>query len=161
MKKALVVMLMLTLMASTGIVFANPPANAVSGTFQTQSFSGPGCSSPVGLCSQGVATGDLSGNVLVVITSSVVTVDANGVPFSEYTGTILISDNKGDFSGTINGSINLNNGNLNSTVALTDGTRKYQNRTGTLTVNGFFDLATGAELDNYNGTVQLNPPGQQ
>ncbi|MEO0563856.1 MAG: hypothetical protein AAF125_17255 [Chloroflexota bacterium] len=141
----------------TGIVLADPPPKAVSGTFQTQSFSGDGCNSPIDLCSSGIATGDLAGDVFVSITTSVVNVGADGVPFSDYTGTISITANNGTISGTIAGSINLLTGELNSTVNLTEGTKKYKKRTGTLSVNGVFDLATGAEFDNYAGTIQVNP----
>ncbi len=156
---ALMILIMgLALLPATAV--ATPPPDPVSGTFEVQSFGGPGCPSPFDLCASGIATGGLAGDVFVVITNAFVTVDGNGIPFSNYTASISIATRRGTINGTITGAINLLTGDLASTVNLTNGDRYFNHRTGSLTVTGFFDFATGAELDFYNGFIQMNPPGR-
>jgi len=148
---SVVILLVAILAVAVGVAGANPPPKPVSGEFIVQSFP---CDQGVGLCSAGQATGDLSGDVFVVITSSSPSADGT---LNNYTGTITITRNNGTLSGTIAGSVTVPGGDLNSTVNFTDGTKKYRVRTGTLNVTGFFDFATGAERDQYNGSIQVNP----
>ncbi len=139
-----------------GGVAAAPPPRAVQGEFFTQIQPPESCPPPSTLCARGVATGDIAGDTEVVITSSQIVFEADGTPFSAYTGTIIISSPRGALSGTVSGRVRLTDGQLASTVTFTSGTRSYSKITGTLAVTGKIDLATGSEVDSYSGTLVKN-----
>lgn len=138
---------------------AQPPARDVSGQFLVQAVP---CEQGVGTCGVGTATGDLAGDVFVVITS-LTTDPATFV--SSYTGTIQITTRRGTVSGTIDGGQLIPVGpdtlSLSSTVNFTSGTGYYTNRRGTLSVNGQITPSTGQEVDNYSGSLRVSPPGQR
>lgn len=132
---------------------AAPKERAVTGQFHMQVLVGPDCPSPVGVCATGTATGDIPGDVFVVITGSSYGVDAGGNPVSNYTADISISNNKGRLNGTIVGQTQLATGNLASTVTFVSGTKYYHKTTGTLNVTGNLNFVTGVEEDSFTGTL--------
>lgn len=125
----------------------------VSGQFFTQQYGGPGCPSPVGICSSGTSTGKLKGTVNVVILTAGSGVDGSGNPTFVYTASIEIKTKKGNVNGTIAGSVVIATGALRSTITVTNGTGDYEDYTGTINVTGQFNFATGAEVDSYNGVL--------
>jgi hypothetical protein len=129
------------------------PAN---GEFHTQMVVGPSCPSPVGVCASGSASGDLEGDVFVVITSSTPGVDSSGNFVSKYTADITITNNKGRVDGTIDGAVQIYTGQLNSTITVVGGTNHYHKASGTLNVSGNLNFATGQEVDTYSGTLSKN-----
>ncbi|GAB4432331.1 MAG: hypothetical protein OHK0015_19670 [Chloroflexi bacterium OHK40] len=145
----------LGLLLPTGVAAAPRPW-MVQGEFRTQIQPPESCPPPSTLCARGVATGDIKGDTEVVITSSEIVVEADGTPFSVYTGTITITSRRGTLSGTVSGRVRLTDGQLTSTVTFTSGTRFYRKVTGTLAVTGQIDLATGSEVDTYSGTLVRN-----
>jgi hypothetical protein len=124
----------------------------VQGTFQTQIQPPEACPAPLYLCASGIATGDIEGDVSVVIDQSTIVVE-NGVPFSRYSGSISVSSPKGELTGHVNGQVRLTDGALSSVVTFTDGTRGYHATTGTLDVTGTINLLTGTEYDTYQGSL--------
>lgn len=139
--------------AGVGSADAKSKAKPVAGTFQTQVQPPELCPPPLHLCGTGVATGDIAGNVLVVIEQSTIVFDAVGLPYSQYSGTITISAARGDLTGRVDGRIRLTDGALASTVIFTSGTRSYGKTTGTLDVQGTINLYTGSEFDTYTGEL--------
>ncbi len=135
---------------------AKEHSKATAGEFHTQVVVGPTCPSPVGVCAAGTATGDLAGDVFVVITSSTPTVDATGNFVSNYTADITITTNKGQVDGKINGTVQLFTGQLNSTISVVGGTNHFHKADGTLSVSGNLNFATGQEKDTYSGELSRN-----
>lgn len=142
-------------MFGTGIgsAEAKSKTSPVEGTFQTQVQPPELCPPPLHLCATGVATGDIAGDVQVVIEQSTIVFDAVGLPYSQYSGTITISAAKGDLVGRVDGRVRLTDGALASTASFTSGTRGYHKTTGTLHVQGTINLYTGSEFDTYTGEL--------
>lgn len=133
--------------------YAKDHFKPATGEFRTQMVVGPSCPSPVGVCASGTASGDLEGDVFVVITSSMPGVDSSGNFVSNYTADITITNNKGRVDGTINGAVQLYTGQLNSTITVVGGTNHYHKASGTLNVSGNLNFATGQEVDTYTGSL--------
>lgn len=154
-KSILKLIAIFALLLAVAPAFAQPPARSVDGNFIIQATP---CDQGIGTCGVGTATGDIEGDVFVVLNTFVT--DPNTF-ITSYTGTISISSRRGNVSGTITGGQLIPTGpttvSLSSTVTFTDGTGFYNNRRGTLSVTGSIDLATGQEFDSYSGFLQVQP----
>lgn len=147
-----VVILMTTIMAVIPVAAQNG-AVPVNGTFFTQVFFGEGCPSPLGVCSAGTVTGDLTGDVFVTTLTLDITDTANG-QIIRYTTAITITTPDGILSGTSKGIINTNTGRQSATFTLESGTGVYEGYRGVLNVNGTNNAATGQEILDFRGVLQ-------
>jgi hypothetical protein len=126
----------------------------VSGKATIQSFSGPDCTSPVGLCATGEFTGDLAGTFAFTGTDIIPTADTptTSVVFvigdntlTTRHGTILLKD---AFALETTG-----NGDVAEVDTIIGGTGEWASATGTIRASGTF--ADGAGQASYVGEVCL------
>lgn len=98
------------------------------------------------LCTQGVLTGGLAGQLDFTMASMTPTADPDVVV---YEGTNVITTSQGTLSGTDYGIWNLTTGEFVDYMTFTEATGAYAGSTGSLTIYGTFDPVTGTGSSHY------------
>jgi hypothetical protein len=140
------------------VAFAAPRAEASDGC---KSFSGDftavapdTCPSPVGICTHGTLTGGFPSTYDFVMDTLVPT--GNPGEFT-YTGHSVITVRGGaQLFGHDSGILQIQGPTTASfvtSVSVADGTRQYAGATGSIVAPGVLDLATGATVGTYSGTI--------
>lgn len=161
-RTTMIIFTLIALMLVIVPVAAQPPSNDITGVFTTIIDTNPAtCASPVGFCSNGTVTGDIEGDVEVVLSSAVFGADENGIPTLFYSTDITITAQNGTWSGVSNGQINLFTNGLTAVFELTEGTGFYTNRVATLNVIGTSNPETGVEVLPFTGTTAVVPRNQR
>jgi hypothetical protein len=126
------------------------------GTFNTPTFSGPSCPSPVGLCFAGTVRGTLNGRAEAVANSLTPTAQA-GLSLAD--ASIVFHDLRGDLSCSHQQVIfNLSpasDGEFSLVCEITSGTGRYTGATGYLYGTGNAPPGTGQASGTYAGKVVL------
>lgn len=135
---------------------ATPRSLLMRGTFNTPTFSGPSCPSPVGLCFAGQFRGTLNGPAEAVANSLTPTAQA-GVVLGD--ARIVIHDLLGDVACS-NQQVVFNlsptsDGEFALLCEVTSGTRRYAGATGYLYGTGNVTPSTGQTSGTYAGKIVL------
>lgn len=115
-----------------------------------------GCTSPVGMCTEGATRQDLAGDydfTMATLTSA----NDRTIPSAFfYTGLSIIHTDDGMLQGTDAGTIDLNPsgpGKFVSLISITDGDSLYAQATGVLQIRGNLDFGTGKARGDYRGQI--------
>jgi hypothetical protein len=147
----------LPLLASSFVLLGGPvkadEAKPIAGYFHMQLVIGDPCPSSTGVCATGTVSGDLSGEIFIVINDLKESQDQRGEMISLLSGDILITTIQGDLRGKMQGLFDQSTGNLRSTISLVGGNRRYHRSSGTIRVLGNVDLQSNVEVDSYSGEL--------
>lgn len=128
----------------------------MSGTFETPTFTGPSCPSPVGLCFAGQFRGTLTGPSEGVLNSLTPTAQA-GVSLGD--AFVVIRDRHGDVvCSNQQVIVNLSptsDGEFSFVCEITSGTGRYAGATGYLHGTGTAPPGTGQDSGTYAGKIVL------
>ena len=157
-----------TLKSSVGRIFISVVALALVGWAETAGaeendchpahgqlssvFFTAGCTSPVGVCTQGTITrgGRLNGTDVFVATSITPTAVAGVV---DYTGVLTVTTKHGTITFATQGTINFATGQFSETDRITAGTGAFAGATGTLTLAGALKADGSGFLSTISGQV--------
>jgi hypothetical protein len=109
------------------------------------------CSSPVGICTHGTLTGGFPSIYDFVMDTLVPVSPTQAI----YTGHSVITTKHGTLLGSDSGVLQFQGpvAAFVTTVHLVSGTGKYAGATGTIVAPGVLDLASGATVGTYSGTI--------
>jgi hypothetical protein len=136
---------------------ADGSCRSVEGNYREHDASGPGCSSPVGLCIAGEYTGDIKGTFAGQATSIVPTGDTPTTGVILFTSDSVIEARIGRRSGTLviknSGAFRtIADGSIVDLQTIVSGTGDFVGATGALRAEGTFTTAAGGE-SRYRGSV--------
>jgi hypothetical protein len=135
---------------------ADPPCREVEGSYQERDTSGPGCTSPVGLCIAGQYRGDIKGAFAGQASTIVPTADTATTGVLLFTSDSVIEARIGRRSGTLiiknSGAFRtIADGSIVDLQAIVGGTGDFTGASGALRAEGTF--TNGAGESDYTGTV--------
>ena len=148
--------LILTTMAT--VIADNYKCDELAGPFTSTLNNGPGCSSPIQICTTGDLTGGLTGNY----DFTMLTLGPSGNPADPnefvYTGTSVITDLNGDrIFGQDSGVMHVDpaggDSPFTTTVTFLGGTGKYAGAVGRVVATGVLNFTTGQAAGNYTAVV--------
>ena len=127
----------------------------VDGPFTSSLVPPPTCTSPVGLCTHGIFTGDFAGTYDFTFQTMAPVPDHPGRFF--YTGQSVITPARGGgqlFSDD-HGYLDMGPGSAPfvTTVLIARGSGRYASASGTLVAQGTLDLTTGQATGSYTGAI--------
>lgn len=136
---------------------ADGACRSVEGRYREQDASGPGCSSPVGLCIDGEYRGDIKGSFAGQATSIVPTADTPSTGVILFISDSIIQARIGHRSGTLiiknSGAFRtIADGSIVDLQTIVGGTGDFVGATGAIRAEGTFTTATGGE-SRYRGAV--------
>ncbi len=132
---------------------AGAGSDSISGNFSSQQVSGPSCTSPVGLCTQGALTGGLKSTFTFVATSLTATADTPTTGVLQYTGDITMQAKSGSLLCKDSGAFQTTGmGAVSSVCAIVSGTGSFAGASGVIQFVGTFTAASGGQGD-YRGTI--------
>jgi len=144
---------MLSINASGGSSLASTDAEPAQGKLRSQPLV-EGCTSPVGFCTVGRATGTINGD-FVFTARAFVPSDTPGVIL--YTGAIVFTTRRGEVrcqdAGAYNvGELESGPGPFASLCTITGGTGEWAGATGHIRIQGTFSLVAGGD-SRYEGSI--------
>lgn len=143
-----------TLIITAHSVTAQSDRKNVSGQVEIQAFSGPECTSPVGLCANVTFNGVLKGHGTFIVSSVTQTVDTPTTGVVLFTGDTLIETDKGQLTTKIAVLIRTTGaGEFSELDTIIGGTGRWQGTTGSLQVTGTF--VDGVGSGKYTGSITL------
>lgn len=136
---------------------ADQPCREVKGSYQERDASGPGCTSPVGLCLAGQYRGDIKGGFTTQASSIVPTADTATTGVILFTSNSVIKAQLGRRDGTLiiknSGAFRtVADGSIVDLQTIVGGTGDFTGASRALRAEGTFTTAGGGESD-YTGTV--------
>lgn len=135
---------------------AGAASGSVSGNFGSQQVTGPTCTSPVGLCTQGALTGGLKSTFTFSATSLTPTADTPATGVVSYTGDITMQLKGGSLLCKDSGAFQTTGpGAVASVCVIVGGTGAFAGATGVIQFVGTFTSTGGGEGD-YRGTVSTS-----
>ena len=155
--------LRLLILAAALVLAALPTAAAASdtrsveGPFSSTLVAPPGCTSPIGICTHGLLTGDLEATYDFTMETLFPVGDPNAPNKFLYTGESVITDLDGGaqmfshdtgvlfFEGASNPFV--------TTAHIDSGTKQYADATGTLVASGTIDFVSGQTTGSYTGSI--------
>jgi len=140
----------------TGRAAAAARPRPVSGQASFQLAPGPGCTSPLGICTAGTIAGDLRGEIAGTALTFSLPADASVPTVGSYVNRIVIRTTDGDVRCTEVGAANTGGaGDCAGLCAVTGGSGRFAGVPGYLLFRGAFSPSTGGAY-RYEG--QLNLP---
>jgi hypothetical protein len=128
-------------------------SDSISGNFSSQQVSGPSCTSPVGLCTQGALTGGLKSTFTFTATSLTATADTPTTGVLQYTGDIAIQAKGGNLVCKDSGAFQTTGmGAVSSVCVIVSGTGSFAGASGVIQFVGTFTAASGGQGD-YHGAI--------
>lgn len=128
-----------------------------AGDFTSTLVPPPTCTSPVGLCTHGVLTGEVDGTYDFTITELVCGPDPGdpGDPLKQectYAGDSVVTTEKGSIITADTGVMHIvgTDATFTTTAAFLSGTRRYENASGVFVATGELDFVTGEAVGVYS-----------
>jgi hypothetical protein len=138
-----------------GIGHAQSKCKPVKGHIVSELLTGPGCTSPVDLCTSGRFIGGIKGDFVFIATSLTPHQDTEGTGVVHYTGDITISTRHGDIFDKDAGAFNPisgSTGDVGSVSTITGGTGRYAGASGRIRISGTFTPQEGGD-SKYHGEL--------
>ncbi|MCA9490355.1 MAG: hypothetical protein KC621_10535 [Myxococcales bacterium] len=125
----------------------------LSGDFVSALVGGPGCASPVGMCTAGELTGDIEGVYAFTMTSMIPVSDDPAETTFQFTGNSTITTADGVIYGEDSGQLTFSGDFAFMTfVRAVDGEGCYDDISGSLLATGNLDLITGLTSGGWEAT---------
>jgi hypothetical protein len=147
----------LLVLMGTASSHAEATCHSVDGTYREQDASGPGCTSPVGLCITGRYQGDITGPFAGQATALLPTADTPTTGVILFTSDSTIDARVGHRTGTLiiknSGAFRtIADGSIVDLQTIVGGTGDFTGATGALRAEGTFTTADGGR-SRYTGTI--------
>lgn len=127
---------------------------ALQGTFWSAVSGGPGCNSPIGFCTEGQLTGDITGTYHFEMTSMTPVPGDEALGHYTFTGVSTITTAQGVMYGQDHGELYFAGDNAFMTiVGVVGGNACYQGVHGQLTAVGNLNLVTGLTEGTYTSRI--------
>jgi hypothetical protein len=149
--------LLVSLCAVAGIALLAGPAQATTGGQSCHKINAKGIGQDMG---GGSTTAQIvGGGLLHGTTAGTFAIVGGAPPAFAIAGTVVFTTNKGTLTVGVSGTFDVSTGAFNSTGPVTASTGKLAGATGSLTLDGVQDLATGAFTETVTGSicVDLSP----
>ena len=128
-----------------------------AGPFSSVLVPPPACTSPIGLCTHGQLSGDLQAAYDFTFATLAPAGDPNDPTKFFYTGTSIVTTNKGIIHTTDTGVISGVNATVIdpfvTTAQLAGGTHRYKNASGVFVATGELNVLTGEAAGTYTATI--------
>jgi len=144
----------MTAVAIAAMAVANAQATSPSpsGNFSSQQVTGPSCTSPVGLCTEGALTGGLKGTFTFTATTLTPSVDTPTTGVLLYTGDLMLTTKDGALLCKDAGAFKaVGDGAVSSVCAIVSGSGSLAGATGEIQFVGNFTAAGG--VGDYRATI--------